>query len=54
VRDVVQILEDDEDAANRERSQPLDLPKKRHGAQKGPGAVAAVALGVEITDEQYA
>ena len=28
------------------------IPRKKRGAQKGPGIVAMIALGVEMTNEQ--
>jgi len=32
--------------------QVATIPRKRRGAQKGPGIVAMIALGVEMSDEQ--
>lgn len=46
------MLEDDEEALERESSERPALPRKRGGAHRGPGVVAMLALGVEITDEQ--
>ena len=54
MRDIVRILEDDEENEDREVSEQVTVvTKKKRGALKGPGIVAMLALGVEITDEQY-
>jgi len=44
------MLEDEEDDGA--SGQSATIPKRKRGAQKRPGIVATLSLGVEITDEQ--
>jgi len=51
VAEIIASLEREE-ASAAAVSQSSAVPRKKRGAQKGPGVVATIALGVEITDEQ--
>lgn len=52
VREVIQAMQEDEDEDEDAPNDQPALPRKKRGAHKGPGVVAMLALGVDITDDQ--